>query len=151
MKKLLLAAALAIGTMASVPTPAFAQESAYTPGTYMEVQGIYVEDGQLENYMDYIADRYRRVQDFARQRGWISGYRIFANVHRRGDEPQLYLLTEYAKVATPQEQMEREQRVMNEAMRETTRQVEEGSGRRVTMRRLGNNLLLQELILKPQR
>lgn len=150
MKKLLLAAALAIGTIATMPTPALAQESAYTPGTYMEVQGIYVEDEQFENYMDYIADRYRRQQDFARQRGWISGYRIFANVNRRSDEPHLYLLTEFARRGAPQEQVERE-RVMNEAMRETTRQVEEGSGRRVTMRRLGSNLLLQELNLRPQR
>jgi hypothetical protein len=150
MKKLLLAAALAAGVTMSAAMPAAAQESAYTPGTYMVVQGIFVEDGQFENYMDYIADRYRRNQDFARQRGWITGYRIFANVNRRGDEPHLYLLTEMPRLATPQEELERE-RTITQAMRETTRQATEGSGQRVTMRRLGSNVLLQELTLRPAR
>ena len=78
MKKLVFASAIAVAL--SFAAPAAAQESAYTPGTYAVVQGIYVEDGQMENYMDYISDMYRRNQEFARQRGWITGYRIWANV-----------------------------------------------------------------------
>jgi hypothetical protein len=147
MKKILMAAALAAGLGMSMATPAVAQSASYSPGSYMSVQGIYVEDGQFENYMDYIADRYRTSQEIAKQKGWISGYRIFANANRRGDEPDLYLLVETPRMATPQEQVERE-RQMNEAMRQTTRQAEEGSGTRVKMRRMGSNLLLQELNLK---
>ena len=150
MKKLLLAAALAAGLSLSAATPAVAQETVSTPGSYMVVQGIFIEDGQFENYMDYIADRYRTQQEFAKQRGWITGYRIFQNVNQRGDEPDLYLLTEMPRMATPQEQVERE-RAMSEAMRQTTRQSAEASGQRVKMRRLGSNLMLQELNLKPRR
>jgi len=148
MKKMLMAVVLAAGL--AVSTPSLAQESPYTPGVYWTVQGIYVEDGQFETYMDYIADRYRRQQDLQRQRGWITGYRIFQNVNRREDEPHLYLITEIPRLATPQEEVERE-RVMNEAMRETTRQATAGSGQRVRMRRLGSNILLQELTLRPAR
>ncbi len=148
MKKFIMAAMLA-GSIA-FSTPAAAQESSYTPSGYWVVQGIYLEDGQFENYMDFIADTYRRSQDFARQSGWISGYRILANVNRRSDEPDLYLITEMPRLATPQESVERERR-MNEHMRQTTRQAEEASGQRVRMRRLGSNLLLQELTLRPSR
>lgn len=148
MKKMLMAAVFTAGLAMSAP--AIAQESAYTPGTYMVVQGIYVEDGQFESYMDFIADRYRRNQEFARQRGWISSYRVFSNVNRRNDEPHLYLITEMPRLATPQEEVQRE-RAMNEAMRETTRQATEASGQRVQMRRLGSNILLQELTLRPRR
>lgn len=147
MKKLLIAAALAVSGVCS--TAVLAQESAYQPGTYMVVQGIYVEDGQFENYMDYIADRYRRQQDFSRQQGWITSYRIFSNVNRRHDEPDLYLITEMPRLATPQEELDRERR-MNQAMRETTRAATEASGQRVRMRRLGSNVLLQELVLRPR-
>lgn len=146
MKKILLAAALAAGLGMSMSAPAAAQSASYTPGGYMAVQGIYIEDGQFENYMDYIADRYRASQEIAKQKGWISSYRIFANVNARADEPDLYLLVESPRMASPQEQMERE-RQANEAMRQTTRQAEEGSGARVKMRRLGSNILLQELNL----
>lgn len=148
MRTLIAALALAAGTI--VAAPAVAQETAYTPGGYMSVQGIFIEDGQFENYMDYIADRYRRSQEFARQQGWITSYRIFANNNRRRDEPDLYLLVEFPAVATPAQQVERE-RMINQAMRETTRQAEEGSGRRVSMRRLGSNILLQELVLRQRR
>ncbi len=148
MKKMLMAVVLAAGL--AVSTPSLAQESPYTPGVYWTVQGIYVEDGQFETYMDYIADRYRRQQEVARQRGWITGYRIFQNVNRREDEPHLYLITEMPRLATPEEEVEREQ-VMNRAMRQTTRQATEGSGQRVRMRRLGSNILLQELTLRPAR
>ena len=150
MKKLLLAAALAAGLTMSGAVPVAAQETGYTPGTYLNVQGIFIEDGQFENYMDYIAASYRRNQDFARQRGWISGYRIFQNVNRRSDEPHLYLLIEMPRLATPQEEVERD-RAMAQAMSQTTRQATEASGQRVTMRRLGSNLMLQELNLRPAR
>jgi len=156
MKKILMATMLATGMVLSTPAAAqeaasaAARETAYTPGTYWSVQGIYLEDGQFENYMDYIADRYRTSQDFARRSGWITGYTILSNVNRREDEPHLYLITQFPRLATPQEEVDRERR-SNEHMRETTRQATEGSGRRVTMRRLGSNLLLQELNLRPAR
>lgn len=148
MKKYLMAAMFA--TTLTFAIPATAQDSAYTPGAYSDVQGVYIEDGQYENYMDYIAGRYRQSQDFARARGWITGYRILANVNRREGEPDLYLVTDYAAQATQAEQMERE-RLVNQHMRETTHESDTGSGQRVTMRRLGGNTLLQELVLRPAR
>lgn len=148
MKKFLIASLLAAGLALSAPVAA--QDSAYTPGTYWTVQGIFIQDGQFENYMDYIAGNYRRSQDFARRSGWITGYRILQNVNRRDDEPDLYLITEMPRLATPQEEVERQRR-LNEHMQQTTRQATEGSGQRVTMRRLGSNLLLQELNLRAAR
>lgn len=145
MKKMLLMTAMVAGLVCSKPTAA--QESAYTPGSYMVVQGISIEDGQFENYMDYLNATYRRSQDFARQQGWTTGYRIFANVNRRAGEPDLYLITEMPRMATPQEDVERE-RQLNEHLAQTTRQATEQSGRRVTMRSLGSNTLLQELTLR---
>lgn len=148
MRKILVAAAFA-ASLCMAPSAA-AQETAYTSGGYMVVQGIHIEPGQFENYMDYIADQYRRNQDFARQQGWITGYRIFANVNRRHDEPDLYLLSEMASLPTPAEQERRDQ-AFERHMQQTARQAEASSGQRVTMRRLGSNILLQELNLRPRR
>ena len=148
MKKLVTAALLALALPLSVP--ASAQESAYTYGGYWNVQGIHIEDGQFENYMDYIADRYDRSQQFARRQGWISGYEILVNVNARENEPDMYLITRMPRLATPQEDVERERR-LNEHLAQTTRQATEQSGQRVTMRHLGSNLLLQELNLRNRR
>ena len=148
MKKALTTLVFAAGLAFS--TPAFAQETAYTPGSYWIVQGIHIEPGQFENYMDYVADRYRASQDFARRQGWISGYNILVNTNRREGEPDLYLITQMPRLPTPQEQMERE-RAFERELAETTRQAETASGARVSMRRLGSNMLLQELNLRPRR
>jgi hypothetical protein len=142
MKKLLVAATLAAGIALASPT--IAQEVPYTPGAYMVVQGIYVKDGQSANYLDYLSGTFSRSQDIAKQRGWITSFRVFANVNRRRDEPDLYLITEMPRQATPQEQVERE-RILNQAMSQTTRQAEEASGRRLEMRTLGSSILLQEM------
>ena len=147
MKKLLIAAALSAATLAFAPTAASAQAVAHSPGNYWSVQGIYIEPGQFENYMDFVADRYRRNQEFAKSQGWISGYRILSNVNKRGDEPDLYLITEFARIPDAKEQMDRDA-AMERNMRETARQAEQASGQRVSMRRLGSNMLLQELVLK---
>jgi opacity protein-like surface antigen len=147
MKKLLIAAALAAASVACVEAPALAQASAYAPGNYWSVQGIHIEPGQFENYMDYIADKYRKNQEFAKSQGWISGYRILVNVNKRADEPDLYLISEFARMPDAKEQMARDAAI-EKNLRETTRQAEQGSGQRVSMRRLGSSELLQELTLK---
>jgi hypothetical protein len=97
--------------------------------------------------MDYVADRYRRNQEFAKSQGWISGYRILVNVNKRADEPDMYLITEFARMPDAKEQMERDAAVERN-LRETARQAEQGSGQRVSMRKLGSSMLLQELTLK---
>lgn len=146
--RIVLAALLAASPLAvCMSTPASAQESVYAPGGYWIVQGIYLEPGQFENYADYLAGQYVKNQEFAKQQGWITGYRMLVNVNRRRDEPDLYLITEVPRLPTPQEQSEREKK-MNAAMATTTRQAEEASGQRVTMRRLGSNTMLQEMIFK---
>ena len=67
--------------------------------------------------------------------------------YKRGDEPDLYLITEFARIPDAKEQMDRDA-AMERNMRETARQAEQASGQRVSMRRLGSNMLLQELVLK---
>ena len=147
MKKLLIAAAMAAASVACVEAPALAQASAYVPGNYWSVQGIYIEPGQFENYMDYIAGQYRKNQEFAKSQGWISGYRILVNVNKRSDEPDLYLISEFARMPDAKEQMARDA-IVEKNLRETARTAEQGSGQRVSMRRLGSSELLQELTLK---
>jgi hypothetical protein len=147
MKKLLIAAALSAATLTLAPTAASGQASVYAPGSYWSVQGIHIEPGQFENYMDYLADRYRKNQDFAKAQGWISGYRMLVNVNKRADEPDMYLITEFARMPDAKEQVERDAMVERN-LRETARQAEQASGQRVSMRKLGSNVLLQELTLK---
>jgi hypothetical protein len=74
--------------------PTAAQESSYTPGNYWTISMIDIAPGQDENYAD-LASQWKRRQDFAKSKGWISGYHVMANVNARDGEPDLYLITEF--------------------------------------------------------
>ena len=148
MKKLAIAAATA--ACLAFATPAAAQDIAYTPGNYWSIGMIDVEDGHFDAYMDFLSNTWRRQLEFARQRGWISGYHILANAYPRDGEPDLYLLTVQPRLANPQEEMER-LRLIEQHMSLTARQMETASGERVRMRRQMGSMLLQELNLRPAR
>lgn len=144
MKKMLCAAAAAA---LAVAAPAAAQDVSYTPGTYWEVAMIDVEDGKEQDYVDYLADQYRKSQEFAKSKGYIKDYHVLSNVNNRPGEPDLYLIVEFEKFYDTAEQL-RQQREFEAFMKRTERQLSAESGARGTMRRLMGSMLLRELDLK---
>ena len=145
MKKAALCAAAAAAF--AVAMPLAAQDVSYTPGTYWEISMIDVEDGKEEEYMDYLAAQYKRSQDFAKSKGYIKDYRILANNNRRAGEPDLYLVTIFDRMTTPAEDQAREKE-MNAYMAQTSRQADSNSGSRAKYRKLGGNMLLQEMVYR---
>lgn len=130
--------------------PARAQESSYTPGTYWEVSMVDVEDGQDENYMDFLADQWKRSQEFAKSKGYIRDYHVLANNNARKGEPDLYLIVEFDRMYDAKEQL-RQQKEYEAFMKRDTRQLTRESGERVTMRKLAGSMLLRELDLRPMK
>lgn len=143
MRKMVLAV-LGAATMAfAVPAPA--QELPLKSGEYWDVAAISVDDGHFPDYVDFLAGEFRKRNDFSVSKGWIKGYRIFANVNPRDGEPDLYLVTIFDHVSTPAEDIQREKE-MNAFMAQSTRQSAAGSGHRATYRKLRGDMLLQELV-----
>ena len=142
MKIFAMGAAVAI----ALATPAIAQESSYTPGNYVSVGMIDVLPGQTENYMDYLAGQYRKDLEYRKSKGWITGYRILANVNARDGEPDLYLMTEFKEMATRAEELARDKE-MDAFMQSDARRAATASGARVTMRTQKGSMLLQEMML----
>ena len=142
MKIFAMGAAVAI----ALATPAIAQESSYTPGNYVSVGMIDVLPGQTENYMDYLAGQYRKELEYRKSKGWITGYRILANVNARDGEPDLYLMTEFKEMATRAEELARDKE-MDAFMQSDARRAATASGARVTMRTQKGSMLLQEMML----
>ena len=138
----------AIGTAVAIAlaTPAIAQESSYTSGNYVTVSMIDVLPGQTENYMDYLAGQYRKDLEYQKSKGWITGYRILANVNARDGEPDLYLMTEFKEMATRAQELAREKE-MDAFNQSDARRMATASGARVTMRTQKGSMLLQEMML----
>lgn len=125
--------------------PAWSQELPLKTGDFWDVGAITIDDGHFGDYADYLAGQYRKQMEFQKSKGWIKGYHIFANVNKRSDEPDLYLVTIFDHVTTPAEDIAREKEI-NAFLQQNTRQSLAGSGQRASYRHLGSDMLLQEMV-----
>ncbi len=115
-------AGVALAMALAFSAPAAAQESSYTPGGYSDVSAIDVMDGQMDNYMDYLAGSWKRQQEWAKSKGYITGYSVLANPYPRAGEPDLFLVVNYTKIYEPAEEV-RQQKEFEAFMKADSRQL----------------------------
>lgn len=127
--------------------PATAQDSPLKSGNFWNVAEITIDDGHFIDYADHLAGLYRKSQDFAKSKGWIKDSIILANINKRANEPDLYLITISDHITTPAEDEAREKE-MNAYLATNARKQDAQSGARAKFRKLGGNMLLQELLYK---
>ncbi|MDP9422325.1 MAG: hypothetical protein M3Q19_05735 [Pseudomonadota bacterium] len=138
--------ALGAATML-LAAPAAAQEVPLIPGDFWEVAEIDVNDGQFSNYADYLAGRWRQNQEFAKSKGWIKDYMIFAVQNARAGEPDLYLVTIFDRIPTAAESMAREKEF--DAFLQTNARKEDAAfAARGPMRKVGGSMLMQRMLFR---
>ena len=128
-------------------TPLAAQDFPVKGGDYWTVSEITIDDGHFGDYADHLAGLYRKTVDFQKSKGWIKASYILANVNKRANEPDLYLVTISDKLTTPAEDEARAKEV-NAYLQSSARQADAQSGERAKYRHLGGNMLLQELVYR---
>ncbi|MEO7602077.1 MAG: hypothetical protein ABIS39_02265 [Sphingomicrobium sp.] len=126
-------------------TPVAAQQSSYKPGPLWSAARIDVEDGQFENYMDWLIKVWDSNQAFAKSQGWILDYHILDSVNPRDGEPDLILITSFADYPSAAE-TERRSAILNERMKQDDHSADAASGQRNKMRRQMGSVLYRELL-----
>ncbi|MFM9977835.1 MAG: hypothetical protein ACKVOP_07305 [Sphingomonadaceae bacterium] len=144
--KLALALAIAPAIMA-VPVPAMAQNYPMVAGDYVEMSMIEIMPGGSYDYAMFIAGQWRKSQEYAKSQGWITDYRVFANVYDRDGEPNIYLVTRMKRIPDGPE-IERQAEAFRKFMAQTDQQMTAASGDRAKVRKLRGTMLLQELTFK---
>lgn len=134
----------AAGAALVIASPAQAQQWPLTEGDYWEVTGVDVDDGHDLDYANFIADRWMANQEFAKSQGWITGYYALGNMYPRKDEPEVYLITTFSAMATPEEGDKR-QAAYEAYMKRSTAQLQAESGERAKFRTIGSTSLLRHL------
>jgi len=123
--------------------PAAAQEFPLEPGEYAEVSGIFVKDGAEFKYAQHLADVWAANLEFSKSQGWITDYKIYVNVNPREGEPNIYLMTTFARLPDAAEQ-ERRNAAWREFTQTSVQQSIAESGDRAEYRTVQSSLLLQE-------
>jgi hypothetical protein len=119
------AAALAL----ACSTLSLAQSSPLTGGDYVTVTAIGVEPGHAREYGTYLASEWKAERDFAKAQGWITGYEVLTNPHRRAGEPDVYLVVRFTNFADPAEGARRA-KLIREHLKLTEAQQEASAGER---------------------
>jgi len=138
----MLAALGAVTMTAAVPVAA--QELPLNPGDYWDITSVKIDDGHFGEYADFLADKFRKTNEYAKSKGWIKGYHILSNVNQRNGEADLYLVTIFDHVPTPAEQMARDKE-MNAFLASDDRKEIASSGARATYRHITSDELLEEM------
>ena len=138
--------ALCASTIAFAGSAA-AQEYPLKGGNFWNVAEITIDDGHAGDYANHLAGAYRKNLDFSKSKGWIKNSYILSNVNKRAGEPDLYLVTISDHVTTPAEDDAREKE-LNAFLATTATDRDKESGARAKFRKLGGNMLLQELLYK---
>jgi len=125
-------------------TPALAQQSSYKLGPLWNAVRIDVEDGQYENYLDWLMKVWSDNQAFAKSQGWVLDYYILDNMNQRDGEPDLVLITRFADFPSVAE-LDRRNAIMNERMKQDDHSADAASGQRKAMRRQMGSIMYREL------
>lgn len=142
MRKWIIGAAALAAIATSMP--ASAQQSSYKLGSLWTANRIAVEDGQFENYMDWLTRVWADNQAFAKSQGWILDYHILNTLNRRDGEPDLILLTRFSDFPSVAE-TERRNEIMNKRMQQDDHSAEAASGQRNKMRKQIGSVMYREL------
>jgi hypothetical protein len=121
--------------------------SSYTPGSVWVASRIDVLPGQLENYMDYLATTWKRVQELGKRDGMILSYRVLEYQNARQGEPDLLLLVEYKDFLNTAQQEAMQNRV-EALLSQNPRSAATAAGQRTAMREPMGSIMFQELVLK---
>lgn len=125
-------------------TPAVAQQSSYKLGPLWTVSRIDVQDGQYENYMNFLTKTWMDNQAFAKSQGWLLDYHILDNVNARDGEPDLLLISRFTDMPSVAE-IDRRNAIINRRMNQDDTAADVASGQRTTMRRQMGSTLYREL------
>ena len=125
-------------------SPAAAQQSSVKPGPLWTAVRIDVQDGQIENYMDFVTKTWMDNQAFAKSQGWLLDYWVLESVNPRDNEPNIILITRYNDYPSAKE-IERRNDIMNKRMQLDDRGQDAASGQRGSMRKLMGSVMYREL------
>jgi hypothetical protein len=147
MRKLMFAAMLATPLAVALSTPAAAQNYPFTPGDYEEVAMIEVSDGGGLAYANFLATTWKKNQEFAKSKGWITGYQVLSNVNNRPGEPDLYLVVSFSSMPDAAED-ERRTQAYRDFMKQSDADADAASGDRAKYRTVLGSFLLRQMKFK---
>lgn len=143
MRKLMISLAAMAAVLAA--GPAIAQQSTMRSGAMWSAARIAVEDGQMQNYMDYLTKTWMANQEYSKAQGWLLEYHVLQSVNPRDGEPNIVLITRFNDMPSAAES-DRRNDIINKRMSLDDHSNASASGERNKMRHLMGSVLYREML-----
>ena len=89
------AAFAAFACLASASVAVLADDHAYTEGSVVNVSRIRTVDGRFDDYMNWIATKWKREQEIGKKAGYILSYAVYQVQPRDAQDADLLLVITY--------------------------------------------------------
>lgn len=106
---------------------------------------IAVEDGQMQNYMDYLTKTWTAQQEFAKSQGWLLEYHVLQSMNPRDGEPNIVLITTFNDLPSAAE-ADRRNAMLNQRLTLDDHSAAAASGDRNKMRHQMGSVLYREML-----
>lgn len=120
----------------------------YTEGAVLEVTEVKIMDGQFDNYMQFLQQKYKPLMEAQKKAGVILDYGVYGRQARTPDEADMYLTVVYANMGAMDNLRERVDPIVRDVSGHTVAQSNKAYADRGPMRRILGSELIRELKLK---
>jgi hypothetical protein len=138
---------VAVLALAFTSTIAFADEHPYSEGPVVNVSRIRTADGHFEDYMKFVATKWKQEQELAKKAGDVLSYQVVAVEPRTPDDADLLLIVYYKNWAALDGSIAKADAIAK-AVDGSTAAAEKGSSDRASIRRILGSSTMQVLNLK---
>ena len=125
--------------------PALAQQSSMKPGAMWTAGRIMVQDGQMQNYMDYLTKTWMANQEYSKKQGWLLEYHVLQSLNPRDGEPDIVLITRFKDMPSAAE-TDRRNEILNKRLNQDAHGAAAASGARNAMRKQLGSVLYREMV-----
>ena len=125
--------------------PALAQQSTMKPGPMWTAARILVEDGQMQNYMDYLTKTWMANQEYSKSQGWLLEYHVLQSTNPRDEEPNIVLISRFKDMPSAAE-AERRTAILDKRLGQDAHSAAGASGARNSMRKQMGSVLYREML-----
>ena len=87
-----IAASAALVCLAFTGSSAFADEHPYSEGQVVNVSSIRTLDGHFDDYMKWVATKWKQEQEAAKKAGDVVSYQVLTVEPRTPDDPDIFLV-----------------------------------------------------------
>jgi predicted DNA-binding helix-hairpin-helix protein len=142
-----IAAAAALTALVCTSVSAFADDHGYTEGIIVNVARIRTVDGKFDDYMHWVATKWKAQQEAAKKAGYLLSYEVITVEPRTPDDPDLLLVSRYKNWAALDGAMDKADAV-TKATGSTVAESNKAQVERASIRRVLGSSTMQVLDLQ---